>query len=102
MTPEELEDLQHQVTARQQVNDTALQNLGKQGVRIDGGSLIGIRLVMLLDTVLGPADGDEVTEERLRYELACQDKFTDMIADIHKQVRTAQLLQGVRGVPQVR
>jgi hypothetical protein len=99
---DELVQLAHDVTAAQTRNNASLDALAAQGVRVDPGMILTTRITILMDTLLGPADGPDVTEARLRYEQRCQATFREMIGNIQSQIRQAQLLQGVPNAHRMR
>ncbi len=77
----------------QQANDAALVRLAQtQGVGIKPESVLGVRLQVLIEQLLGGMDDTR----RLDYEAAVQAKFTELIADIQQQAARAKLLNGVR------
>lgn len=81
------------VERMQRDNDATLQTLAQRGVQVDQGSLNGVRLALLIEHLLGDLDD----ERRLAYELAVQQRFAAMLAEIQGQVTRATLLQGVNG-----
>jgi hypothetical protein len=87
--PVDLTQLRAEVTRLQLANDAELTALQAQGA---GVNVAMIRLLVLLDGLLGPADGDGATERRLSYELACQQQFAAVIAELKPQVARRTLL----------
>lgn len=76
-------------------NDATIQDLARQGMQITHDSLTSTRLAVLLDMVLGPLDGMNTPQPRLAYELQVHQKFTEMFAEVDKQVRLQKLTAGV-------
>lgn len=77
----------------QAANDADLASLAQQGVVVGQDSLTHMRLMLLLDRVLGTD-----TDVRLEYELACQRQFVEALAGLKTQVAAHRLLDGVQGV----
>lgn len=76
----------------QAANDADLTALAQQGVVVGQDSLTHIRLMLLLDRMLGTD-----TDVRLEYELACQRQFVEALADVKSKVAAHRLLDGVHG-----
>jgi hypothetical protein len=98
MTPEALAELAAQVAEAQATNDAAFAEFARQGMVIDQALVHGVRLQVLTDVLLGKADDPDpgIAHTRLEYELACQDKFTEVIVNLRHEISKARLLQGVR------
>ena len=92
MNDTELAELRQRVEEMQQHNDGRLQALQTRGIGVDKSMVVNVRFAILVDTLLGDMDA----EPRLRYELACQEKFSELIDQVESQVTRAQLLQGVQ------
>ncbi len=81
-----------EVERMQQANDVALQTLPAQfGVAIDQASIMNVRLMMLIEYLLGDMD----SARRLDYEHVVQVKFVELIAQVESQAARAKLLNGV-------
>lgn len=79
-------------------NDGMLQALARQGVNIDQGTLANIRAIALCDEVLGRTNGADVSLMRMEFELALQEQYAVMLADVQTQINRHKLTEGVNGV----
>jgi hypothetical protein len=73
-------------------NQRAIQNLATQGVGINQGALINIRLEQLITAILG-----EDTTARLDYELGYEQRLAVMLDEAGVEIRRAKLLAGING-----
>lgn len=71
-----------------------------QGVVFDPGGFVHARMAMLLDFLLGDAEGPAATPARAQYEYAVQVKFAEMIANTAEMVRRERLAAGAVPVRQ--
>lgn len=94
----ELDELKSKVEEHTVANDGALQALARQGVNIDQGTLANIRVIALCDQVMGQPDGEYPSTTRLNFELALQEQYATMLADIQTQINRHKLTEGVNGV----
>lgn len=89
----------HEVEQMRASNALGIQSLAARGVGVSEASVVGVRLEMLVERLLGDMD----TAPRLDYELAVEQRFTELIStageEVAAQVARAQLLQGVRVDP---
>lgn len=111
--PDELDRLKARVAELNGENDGHLQELARRGVNIDASAILNVKFVALLDYLLPenwarPKALDRYP--RLAYDLACQEKFREVIADVYRQydqakaeaeaqARKAALLAGTQGQP---
>jgi hypothetical protein len=99
---EDYQNLRVAVVSLGQKNDQEIANLARQGLQLDNGTLMAIKLDVLLDQILGPSpykgDDVEVSQERLDFEYKVQTRYEEMFNDLKRQVRQHVLLQGVNGV----
>jgi hypothetical protein len=90
-------DLKARIAELTATNDAALAEFAKQGIQVDAASIQGVRLVELLNHLLGDMDDPR----RLAYELAVQERFVTVVADLRKQIEAHRsrsiLLDGVNG-----
>jgi len=104
MTPAEIEALRIIVAEMATTTDAGFAALQREGVNIDyAGVVLNPRIHLLLDTLLGPAEGPDATQQRVQYEHACQVKFAENLVACREQVervkslrRQQELLNGVR------
>lgn len=85
------------VVKTQQANDETIASLARIGVQVDQSSFAMMRLLILVDSVLGPFDGNIVSADRVRYEQKVQARFAELLADAQTQVARQRLLEGVSG-----
>lgn len=92
-----LAELREQISALSSNSDRKIAELAGKGAPVQPASIIGVRLAVLLDQVLGAED----CETRLRYELRVQQVIAAQLASVEEQVSAAAvrhtLLQGVKG-----
>lgn len=92
-----LAELREQIGALSAESDLKIAKLASDGAPVQPASIIGVRLAVLLDQVLGAED----CEMRLRYELRVQQVIASQLAAVEEQVSSAaaraKLLQGVKG-----
>lgn len=95
--PADTSDLRAHVEQLQQQNDATLRQLAAQGIGVDQVGILGLRLVMLTEHLLGDMDDPR----RLAFELELAQRYAEQFATASEQVARARLLQGVQlGRPQ--
>lgn len=78
-------------------NKELLERLGRQGVQIDPGSILAMRLTLLIEHLL-PAG----SLSRLEFDLRAETVFGESLERTEADVNRARLTQGVSLVPPVR
>ena len=98
-TPPAGEDLAYglaEIARLTEANDSAINALRAQKIPIGLDTVIAQRLLTLLDRLLGPADGEHATAERVAYELDFHHRLAAMLEQAQAEARKATLLQGVQ------
>jgi len=82
---------QQAIAARTQANDAVLRQLATQGVGITEASIIGVRLTVLIEHLLG----DESAGPRLDYEEKVSERIGQLLGELGAQVARQKLTQGI-------
>lgn len=75
-------------------NKELIERLSRQGVQIDGGSVLALRLNLLLDHLLPPG-----TPERVEWDIRLETVFGESLGRAEVDVNRARLTQGISLAP---
>lgn len=101
---EALAELRERLSMREQETQERLQALAREGVQPGAAWTALVRVHTLAEVLLGPLDGPEQSTQRVKYELAVQDRLDADMGQMEEQVRKVKLTHGTAGglPPQLR
>jgi hypothetical protein len=94
--PDDIQAGLAEITRLTAANDATLNAMRQQGAVVGQETIIAQRLFTLLDRILGPAEGEHATVERLTYEADFHHRLAGLLEAAQTQLRHAKLLQGVQ------
>lgn len=91
--------LERMYTDQRAKNVPVFNELGQRGVQVPPQLVLLARMDTLIDVLLGPRQGEDpssMSDERLKFELAFEDRMGEELDRIASEVRKAILVQGVQ------